>query len=96
MGLALLAVYGTQFLSSWKLANVACVIISAVAVLVINYLYYMNIMPGIFKELAGKLSNFTGLKDPLIVLINLIISLLCIGIGIFMGIYRLKGVESEE
>lgn len=96
MGLALLAVYGTQFLSSWKLANVACVIISAVAVLVINYLYYMNIMPGIFKELAGNLSNFTGLKDPLIVLINLIISLVCIGIGIFMGIYRLKGVESEE
>ena len=96
MGLALLSVYGTQFMSSWKLANVACVIISAVVVLLINYFYYMNILPDILKELAGRLSNFTGLKDPLIVLINLIITVLCIAVGIFMGIYRLRGVESEE
>lgn len=99
MGLALLAVYGIQFMSSWKLANVAFVICSAFAILFINYLYYMNILPDILKEIAVKLSGFTGLKDPLIVLINIIIALLCVGIGIFMGIYRLKGVsimESEE
>ena len=99
MGLALLTIYGTQFLSSWKLANVACVITSAFVILFINYLYYMNILPDILKELAEKLSNLTGLKDPLIVLINVIIALLCTGAGIFMGIYRLRGVsimESEE
>lgn len=99
MGLALLAVYGIQFMSSWKLANVTFVICSAFAILFINYLYYMNILPDILKEIAVKLSGFTGLKDPLIVLINIIIALLCVGIGIFMGIYRLKGVsimESEE
>lgn len=97
LGLALLAVYGIQFLSSWKLANVACVITAAAAVAMINYFYYMNYLPEVLKEVAQKLSEFTGAKDPLIILINFIISVLFIGFGIFMGIYRLNGSwESEE
>ncbi len=99
IGLALLTVYGIQFMSSWKLANVTFVICFAVGILFINYLYYMNILPDILKEVAERLANFTGLKDPLIVLINIIIALLCVGIGIFMGIYRLRSglaMESEE
>ena len=99
MGLALLAVYGVQFASSWKLANVICVLSCAVGVLFINYLYYMNILPDLLKEMAQKLSGLTGVKDPLIILINVVITLLYVGFGIIMGIYRLRGnsvLESDE
>lgn len=99
MGLALIAVYGIQFLSSWKLANVVSVIVCAFGVLFINYLYYMNILPELLKELSTKLSNLTQIKDPLIILINILITLVFIVFGIFMGIYRLRGssiLESDE
>lgn len=98
LGLALLSVYGIQFASSWKLANVACVITAAAAIIMINYFYYMNFLPDVLKEVASKLAEFSGLKDPLIILINIILSIIFIGFGVFMGIYRLKGnvLESNE
>ena len=99
IGLALLSVFGLQFASSWKLANVAFVITGVVIVIVINYLYYMNIMPGLFREISLKLSWVTSIKDPFIILVNLAIGLLFSAFGIFMGIYRLNGtylLENEE
>lgn len=98
LGLALLAVFGIQFTSSWKLANVVCVITAATAIVLINYLYYMNILPELLRELAAKLSQLSGIKDPLIILANIVISALLILFGTFMGIYRLRGnsvLESE-
>lgn len=99
IGLALLAVYGIQFTSSWKLANVVSVLCATAAVVLINYFYYMDLFPIVLKELAKKLSNITDIKDPVIVLTNLIIALVFTGFGVFMGIYRHKGssiLESNE
>ena len=100
LGLALLAVYGVQFLSSWKLANVISVFVVVLAIVAVNYLYYMNILPAPLKEVAAKLSEFTGAKDPLIILVNLIFAVLLTAFGIFMGIYRygtsLSDSEIEE
>ncbi len=99
MGLALLSVFGLQFASSWKLANVAFVIIGIITVVVVNYLYYMNIMPGVVREVSQRLSWLVSAKDPLIILVNLAIALLLGIFGVFMGIYRLNGtylLESDE
>ena len=100
IGLALLSIYALQFASSWKLANVSFVICAAFAIIFINYLYYMNMLPSVLKEVALKLSEFTGAKDPLIILINLIITVILAGFGIFMGIYRygtsISDPEDEE
>ncbi|MBR1537723.1 MAG: hypothetical protein IJ630_12405 [Treponema sp.] len=95
LGLALLSVYGVQFASSWKLANVIFVICSCIAILFINFLYYMNIMPDFFKEIAFKLSELTGVKDPLIILINLIITAVFAVFGLFMSLYRFGNSNSE-
>ena len=99
LGLALLSIYGLQFASSWKLASVSVVVSAAGVIIFVNYLYYMSILPSVFKEVAAKLAELTGAKDPLIVLTNLIIAALLLVFGVFMGIYRLKGtsvLESEE
>ena len=96
LGLALLSVYGIQFVSSWKLANVAYVICSAMAVLLVNYLHYMNLMPSVLKEIAASLSRLTGIKDSLLIAINLAITALCAASGTFMGIYRNKDNSSME
>ncbi|MBQ4378803.1 MAG: hypothetical protein II821_06370 [Treponema sp.] len=95
MGLALLSAYGLQFGSSWKLANVSFVICTAIVILFVNFLYYMNVMPDIFKEIAVKLSELTGAKDPLIILINLIFTALFTVFGVFMGLYRFGSSNSE-
>ena len=91
MGLALIAVFGVQFASSWKLASASSVVSTAIAIIFINYLYYMNIMPGLFKEISAKLSQVFGAKDPLIILINLFLFVLLVVFGVFMGIYRERG-----
>ena len=99
LGFALLSVYGLQFMSSWKLASVTCAVTAAAVIVFANYLYYMNILPSVFKEVAEKLSELIGVKDPLIVLANLIIAALLAVFGVFMGIYRLRGasvLENEE
>ena len=94
--LALLSVYGIQFTSSWKLANVACVITAAVVVIFCNYLYYMDIMPAVLKEIAAKLSSLFGAKNPLIILINVLLTVICAGFGIVMGIYRTRSSQENE
>ncbi|WP_407428378.1 hypothetical protein [Treponema sp.] len=96
LGLALLSVYGCQFASSWKLANVSLVLAVTMTILFVNYLYYMGIMPLVLKEISSKLSTLTTVKDPLITIINLLITIMFTGFGIFMGIYRLKSSESEN
>ena len=99
LGLALLAMYSVQFASSWKLANVAILITVTLCIVLVNYLYYMNILPDILREISFKLTEFSGIKDSLIIAINLLISVLLFIFGIFMGIYRLRGnalLESEE
>ena len=96
MGLALLAVFGLQFGSSWKLANVAFVITGIITIVVINYLYYMNIMPGVVREVSQKLSWLVSAKDPLIILVNFVIAILLGIFGVFMGIYRLNGTYLLE
>lgn len=90
LGLALLCVYGIQFFSSWKLSNVLSLIISVSVIIFVNYLYYMNLIPDSLREVSAKLSEVVSIKDPLIVLINLIFSALLVLSGVFMGIYRLK------
>lgn len=96
IGLALLSVFSLQFASSWKLANVAFVITAVISIIIINYLYYMNIMPGVLREISQKLSWLTSAKDPFIILVNLVITLLFSVFGIFMGIYRLNGTYLLE
>ncbi|MCR4821671.1 MAG: hypothetical protein K5873_02225 [Treponema sp.] len=99
MGLALIMLYGFQYLSSWKLANVSCVITGFISILFINYLYYMNIMPAPLKELSLKLSRLLPVKDPFILVINLSFAILICLAGVIMGIYRLRGtsiLETEE
>lgn len=95
MGLALLAVYALQFGSSWKLANFTFIIMTGVLILFVNFLYYMNIMPELLKEFAVKLSEFTGAKDPLVILINLIFTTFLTFFGVFMGLYRYGTSNSE-
>lgn len=90
MGLALLSVFSLQFTSSWKLASAACVVTGGIVISVINYLYYMNIMPGLFRELSQKLSMLLETKDPLIVVVNLLMFALLVGFGVVMGFYREK------
>ena len=96
LGLSLLSVYGVQFTSSWKLANVSCVITASAVILFMNYLYYMHLMPPMLKEIAEKLSDLTGHTDSLIVLANLVIAVLLALFGLFMGIYRLRGESVLE
>ena len=99
LGLALLSIYGLQFLSSWKLSNAIAVVVSAIAIVFINYLYYMNIMPGFLKDFSSRLSQYSGIKDPLICIINVILAVLFMIVGIFMKFYRLGDgsiLETEE
>ena len=99
LGLALLTGYGLQYASSWKLASVSCVLTAVIVIAFINYLYYMNILPSVFKEISQKLSDLTPVKDPLIVLVNCSIAIILCGFGIFMGIYRQKNdtiLEANE
>lgn len=99
IGLALLSVFGLQFASSWKLANVATVIVGVIFIVLINFFYYMNYMPGPLKEISQKLLWSLTIKDPLIIIVNIVIALAFSGFGIFMGIYRLNGtylLETDE
>ena len=95
LGLALLSVYGVQFLSSWKFANVISVICALALVVLVNYFYYMGILPDQLKDFSTKFANLTGLKDSFIVLVNLIFSAIFIIFGFFMGIYRF-GTASDD
>ena len=95
MGLALLSVWGAQYFSSWKLANAGFVFTAVVFVCAINYLYYMNITPEFVQVFGAKLSQYTGIKDPVIILTNLSIALLFSLSGLFMGIYRSKKSQGE-
>ncbi len=98
MGLALLSVYGLQFASSWKLANVVYVVIFSALIVLFNYFGYMNYFPDVLKEVAASLSKILPIKNPLVVLVNGMISVLFTVFGVFMGIYRLRGssiLESE-
>ena len=99
LGLALLSIYGFQFLSSWKMANVSVVLTAAALVVFVNYLYYMNILPSSIKNMNARLSQFLGLTDAMIIFANIVIAFVFIVTGTFMGIYRLKGssiLESDE
>ncbi len=91
LGLALLSVFGLQFGSSWKFANVAFVITGIIAIVLVNYLYYMNMMPGVLREVSQRLSWVISAKDPFIILVNFVIAVLLGIFGVFMGIYRLNG-----
>lgn len=97
-GLALLSVYGLQFASSWKLANVACILTAVLLIVLVNYFYYMNILPEVLREISAKLAQFSGIKDSLIILVNLIVSALLIVFGVLMGLYRYgtSNLESDE
>lgn len=98
MGLALLSAYALQFASSWKLANVACIVTALLVIVLANYLYYMNILPEILREISAKLTQLSGVKDSLIILVNLIASVLLIVFGVLMGLYRYgtSTLESDE
>ena len=58
----------------------------------------MNILPEILHEISAKLSQFSGVKDSLIILVNLIASVLFIVFGVLMGLYRYgtSTLESDE
>ena len=98
LGLTLLSIYGVQFLSSWKFANVISVIFALVVVVLANYFYYMGVLPDRLKDFSLKLSNLTGIKDSFIVLANLVFSAIFIIFGVFMGIYRFgtENIDSSE
>lgn len=95
LGLALLSVYGVQFFSGWKLFSVFSVIIISILIVFINYFYYMGFFPPSLMSIDSMLSVFPG-KNPLIVLINILITLVLAIYGTFMGIYRIHRFKSSS
>lgn len=93
LGLALLSVYGVQFYSSWKLSSALSVLITVIAIIAVNYFYYMDMIPQALKQFGKMLSEFTDADNPLIVVINVIMSGILILYGVAMAVYRFRKVE---
>ncbi len=90
LGLALLAVYGLQFFSSWRLLNSFLIVLAGLSIAFLNYLVYSE---KFFPDFVGGLSehiSFLSSTNPFIVLLNFVIFILFAAFGIVMGIYRHK------
>lgn len=94
-GLALLATYGLQYLSSWKLCSALFLIISDVFIVFINYFYYMGYFPSVLKNFDSTVSKFIPSESPLIVLLNLLIAAILFFFGLALGIYRNKKDKTQ-
>lgn len=93
-GLALLSVYGTQFFSSWRICSALYVIIISVFVVFMNYFYYMGFLPSFLTQFDALFKKTFSAENAFIVFLNLLISVILILLGIFMGIYRKKKSEA--
>ncbi len=96
LAFALIATYGVQFVSSWKLTNAISVIMAELALIFLNYAYYYGYFPQALKDFSVYISKFIPASHPLIVFINILIGGLLILYGIVMGIYRTNSQYAER
>ena len=97
VGLAIASLYGLQFFSSWRLLNSLLIFVAGAGVLFLNSLFYEE---GRFERLSSLLSDGIlakiPLDNPLVVLLNFLIFVICLVYGIIMGLVRSKKEDSEE
>lgn len=88
--LALLATYGLQFLSSWRLFSALSVATSQILIVFVNYFYYMGYFPSGLKQLEPIISKIipAAEENSLILAVNFLIAALLVLFGILTGIYR--------
>lgn len=92
--LALLSAYGTQFFSGWRICSALYVIIISVFVVFVNYFYYMGFLPSFLAQFDALFKKTFSAENAFVVFLNLLISVILILLGIFMGIYRKKKSEA--
>lgn len=95
-GLVLLATYGLQFLSSWRLCSALSVAIGQILIVFINYFYYMGYFPNGLKQVDSAISKIIPTENSLIVAINILITILLLFFGLAMGVYRTKKAKNGE
>lgn len=95
--LALLATYGLQFLSSWRLCSALSVATGQILIVFVNYFYYMGYFPSGLKQLEPIISKVIPVSDgnSLILAVNFLIAALLVLFGIVMGIYRNTKAKSD-
>ncbi|MBO4320083.1 MAG: hypothetical protein J5857_06395 [Treponema sp.] len=86
VGLALLSVVGLRQISKWRIIDLVLVIGVTAGILVLNILGYTNsFMDPLKAKVDGIVPN---VKNPLLVMINIIICIICLCIGIIISAKR--------
>ena len=94
VGLALLSVVGLRQLSKWRLIDLVLVVSVTVGILALNILGYTNsFMDPLKAKVDGIVPN---VKNPLIVLLNIIICIICLCIGIIIAAKRSRQRALED
>jgi hypothetical protein len=84
-GLALFSIYSLTFCSEWRLINIIYLFLMEAGVLSFNLLYFSQYFLPLRKlsiEIGNKFKCFTRLDEPLLVCINVFLSLVFIGVGV--------------
>lgn len=96
IALALCSVYGISNFFNWRLLNTVSVMFMSFIILVCNTMYFSpsfelfrmkHLTGGLFESLGNAMNN------PPLVLFNLLISIICIVVGIVMFFIKRKRVE---
>lgn len=94
VGLALLSVVGLRQISKWRLIDLVLVIGVTAGILVLNILGYTNsFMDPLKAKVDGIVPN---LNNPLLVLLNIIICIICLCIGIIVSAKRSRQRAMED
>ncbi len=94
IGLALLSVVGLRQLSKWRIINLILVVSVTVGILALNIIGYTK---SFMDPLKAKVDGIVPqLNNPLIVLLNVLICIICLCIGIIVAAKRNRQMALED
>ncbi|MBP5443225.1 MAG: hypothetical protein J6Y60_08285 [Treponema sp.] len=94
IGLALLSVVGLRQISKWRIIDLVLVVGVTAGILALNILGYTNsFMDPIKAKVDGMLPT---IKNPLLVLLNILICIICLCIGIIVSAKRSRQQAMEN
>lgn len=82
MALALFALFGVQFFSSWKLVNAVLVLLGGSGIIFVNFLFYSHKLSEVVLKIQEKLPSLFSFDNSLIACVNILIAVLLSIFGI--------------
>lgn len=98
LALALISVAGLHHASKWRLVNALSVVLATLAILVVNILgYTKSFLDGARNWVNGFFSSVPQIKNPMVVLFNVVLGLLFLVFGLVLHLrHQKERRESEE